>query len=100
MQTTTLFLILGLMATAAFFLGRGRSLALVGGPVGCRNLHSLPGYYGYFTAIWCLLPALVLALLWILIEPRVITALLIDGLPGSYDSLTPGRTESASQQRA
>ena len=39
-------------------LGRGRSVALVGGLSKSSTLHSLPGYYGYFTAIWCLLPAL------------------------------------------
>ena len=90
MQSTTLILILGLMATAAFFFGRGRSLALVGGPGHGSQLHSLPGYYGYFTAIWCALPALALVLLWIMIEPRVITALVVDGLPESYRSLSGG----------
>ena len=60
MQSTTLILLLGLMATAAFFFGRGRSLALVGGPGHSRELHSLPGYYGYYVSIWCILPALAL----------------------------------------
>ena len=90
MQSTTLILILGLMATAAFLLGRGRSLALVGGPGYGSRLHSLPGYYGYFVAIWCALPALALVLLWIMIEPRVITALVVEGLPESYRSLSTG----------
>ena len=39
----------------------GRSLAVVGGPGHGTRLHSLPGYYGYFTALWCLLPALAMA---------------------------------------
>ena len=90
MQSTTLILVLGLMATAAFFFGRGRSLALVGGPGHGRQLHSLPGYYGYFVAIWCILPPLALLLLWLSVEPRVITALVVDGLPESYRSLSAG----------
>ena len=62
MQSTTILLLLGLLALAAFFLGRGRSLVLVGGPGKGRALHSLPGYYGYYVAIWCVLPALFLLL--------------------------------------
>ncbi|MGB5412122.1 MAG: phosphate ABC transporter permease subunit PstC, partial [Woeseiaceae bacterium] len=55
-----------------------------------RKLHSLPGYYGYFTAIWCLLPALGLMLLWVLFEGRVITALVVSGLPEALQSLSDG----------
>jgi phosphate transport system permease protein len=89
-QTTTLILILGAMSIAAFYIGRSRSVALVGGPRHGTVLHSLPGYYGYFTAIWCLLPALAILFLWILLEPRVIVALVVAGLPDSYQSLSAG----------
>ena len=58
MQNTTLVLLLGAMALAAFYAGRSRSLVVAGGPGRSGTLHSLPGYYGYFAAIWCLLPAL------------------------------------------
>ena len=61
MQSTTLILLIGLLAIFAFYGGRSRSVALVGGPRNGRALHSLPGYYGYFVAIWCVLPALVAA---------------------------------------
>ena len=27
----------------------------------CAELHSLPGYYGFYVALWCGLPALLLA---------------------------------------
>ncbi len=90
MQSTTLILLIGLMAFAAFYFGRGRSLALVGGPGRSTELHSLPGYYGYYVAIWCALPALGLLMLWVLVEPRVIVALVISGLPASYQELSPG----------
>ncbi len=90
MQSTTLILLLGLMAITAFYLGRGRSLSLVGGHGHGLALHSLPGYYGYYVAIWVALPALGLLLLWVLIEPRVVVALIVDGLPESYQSLSAG----------
>ncbi len=90
MQATTLILTLGLMATVAFYFGRGRSLSLVGGPGNGAALHSLPGYYGYFVAISGALPALFLLTVWVLIEPRIVTALIVGGLPDSYRDLSAG----------
>jgi len=93
MQSTTLLLLLSLIAVAAFYLGRGRSLNLVGGPGRGMELHSLPGYYGYFVAIWCVLPALFLLFGWILLEPKVITALVVKGLPQSYQAMPSGELD-------
>ena len=90
MQTTTLTLMLLAIATAAFFVGRERSLALATGSRKLLSLHSLPGYYGYFTALWALLPALALLLIWVVVEPRVIVALVVDALPNAQASLTEG----------
>ena len=66
------------MAIAAFYFGRGRSLSLVGGPGRGSALHSLPGYYGYYVAIWVVLPALILLITWVSVEPRLIVALVIN----------------------
>lgn len=88
MQTTTLLLVLGLIASAAFFIGRGRSIALSGGKASL--MHSLPGYHGHYVAIWCFLPALVLILAWLLFEPRILTYLVVKSLPNSYVDLSAG----------
>ena len=93
MQTTTLVLILLALAGAAYVSGRERSLRLVGGPRRVRALHSLPGYYGYYAAIWVLLPALALLLLWLTIEPRVIVALIVRGLPMSTQLMSAGELD-------
>lgn len=90
MHNTTLILLLVFMSIAAFYFGRSRSLAIVGGPGHGTELHSLPGYYGYYVAIWCVLPALFLVLAWLLIESRLVVALVVDGLPGSYENLSAG----------
>ena len=90
MQYTTLILLLIAMTIAAFYLGRSRSLVLAGGHGRSRVLHSLPGYYGYYTAIWCLLPAMALLLSWLFLEPRVIIALVVSGLPDAQQSLPAG----------
>ena len=93
MQTTTLILILLAMAGAAYLFGRDRSLALAGGPRNIRKLHSLPGYYGYYAGIWVLLPALLLVTLWLTIEPRLIVALIVKGLPESTRSMSAGELD-------
>ena len=90
MQLTTLILALGFIATVAFVAGRGRSLALAGGPGHGPSLHSLPGYYGYFVVIWCLVPALLLMSGWLLFESRVVTAAVILELPAEYRELPAG----------
>ncbi|MDH3441778.1 MAG: phosphate ABC transporter permease subunit PstC [Gammaproteobacteria bacterium] len=90
MQTKTLMLILIAIAATAFYFGRERSLALAPGPKKTLSLHSLPGYYGYYTAIWALLPALVLLFLWVVIEPQVVVALVVQSLPEAQRNLSPG----------
>ena len=93
MQNTTLTLILLAMAAGAFYVGRERSLALVSGRRKLLGLHSLPGYYGYYTAIWALLPALALMLAWVLLESRVVVALIIAGLPDAQRAMSPGELD-------
>ncbi|HET9475558.1 MAG TPA: phosphate ABC transporter permease family protein, partial [Steroidobacteraceae bacterium] len=58
MTPAALLLALALLSVGAFWIGKTRSLALVGGHRGTRNLHSLPSHYGVMTAMWCALPAL------------------------------------------
>jgi phosphate transport system permease protein len=95
MQPQTLLLILAFLCVAAYRFGRQRSLATAGGERPSASLHSLPSYYGYFTAIWVLLPGLAIILLWISLEPRVITAVMMERLPESVRSLAPGALDLA-----
>ena len=92
MQVTTLLLILTALAIFAFYVGRSRSLALAG--VSERGaLHSLPGYYGYFTAMWCALPALFLMTGWLLFESRVVTGLVVASLSDAQQNLSAGELD-------
>ena len=90
MQNLTLILLLAAMAGGAFYAGRRRSFAVVGGPAHGAQLHSLPGYYGYYTLIWCLLPALGLFFVWVLLEPKVIVALIVQSLPDPQRMVSEG----------
>ena len=78
--TVFVVVLLGLSAVAYYF-GRRRSLSLAVGAKHHPRLHSLPSYYGWYTALWCGVPALVLFALWAIFEPAIIVHLVVAGLP-------------------
>lgn len=73
-----LIALLGLSAMA-YHVGRRRAFSVAQGRT--RTLHSLPSHYGYYVALWCALPSLVLTVLWLGLEGTVITALLTPLMP-------------------
>jgi phosphate transport system permease protein len=89
MSTTALIFTLVLLAGFSFWLGRKRSFAVVNGDA-CK-LHSLPNYYGYYTAIWCGIPALMITAMWLFFENTIITHLVVVDLPEEIRSLSPDR---------
>ena len=75
-----------LMVSAfAYQYGRRRALGAVGGKP--RDLHSLPGYYGSYVALWCLLPAAVFAVLWMVVEPMVVRQIIASAIQQSQPGL-------------
>ncbi|MGD2081939.1 MAG: phosphate ABC transporter permease subunit PstC [Chromatiales bacterium] len=88
-QSLLILVLLGIMA-AAYQVGRRRAFAVAGGQKGVPNLHSLPSYYGYFTALWAGLPALLVLAVWIALQSSVITELVIADLPPETRALPEG----------
>jgi len=88
MTPAALLIALTLLSVGAFWIGKSRSLALVGGSRGVRNLHSLPGHYGLMTAFWCALPALVVIAVWLMFQDAIIVRLVTDQLPESVRNLS------------
>ncbi len=91
MRLTTLLLILAAMTMAAFYLGRRRAFALAGGVGSLRRLSSLPKFYGYYAALWCLIPALGLLLFWLALSDTLVMAQVVSALPESLRSLPESR---------
>lgn len=87
MNSPTLLVTLAVLAIMGYLYGRRRSLAAAAGSGGVRHLHSLPTYYGLLTALWCGLPALVLLLLWSIVEPIILHQQLIATLPDDVQNL-------------
>ncbi len=91
MNLPMLLLLLLLLSAVAYHLGKRRALA-TGGPRGSAlGLHSRPSYYGLFTALWCLLPALAVVVLWQGGETTVVTRLVIAELPVELRELPEDR---------
>ena len=86
---TYLVLLLLILSSISYYLGRQRSLAVASGS--SKNLHSLPSYYGLYTALWCGVPALIVLLIWIAFGPAIITQLVVAGLPPELQNLPEAR---------
>nr|MBF0222189.1 phosphate ABC transporter permease family protein [Desulfobulbaceae bacterium] len=77
-----------LLSAVGFYLGRRKALAVGCASGSSRNLHSRPVYYGALTALWCGLPALIVFVLWQVIDSSIIVSLTIDTLPEKMRSLS------------
>lgn len=84
-MSAPLLLTLLALTVAGFFLGRGRATQQM--ERGSQRLHSRPEYYGYYVAMWCGTPAILVFLAWLTLEPQIIRAVLIESLPPSLQNL-------------
>ena len=81
MEISLITAVILVLAVVGFFLGRSRALATVGGRT--RDLHSLPGHYGYYVAVWCGVPALLLTLVWSFFQGSIVESFLVSDLPSA-----------------
>ncbi|MFN3856972.1 MAG: phosphate ABC transporter permease subunit PstC [Caulobacter sp.] len=84
---TLLISVLALMAFSAgvYWLGRRKARTLAAARQG--PLHSLPGYYGTWVALWTGVPALLLLLLFLTAGPRLAEAMLTAHAPAAVAQL-------------
>jgi phosphate transport system permease protein len=87
MDKANLLLLLLVLSSLAYYIGRKRSLTMVSGRV--RDLHSLPSYYGFYVALWCGVPALLLLSVWFAAEDSMLTQLVVAGLPEAARNQPP-----------
>jgi phosphate transport system permease protein len=86
-STSAILLGLGVASLIAFAIGVSRANALA--KRGDAQLHSRPGYYGSYLALWTLLPALIVTCLWSAAEPSAVRYLIAHDLPDNVRSLSP-----------
>lgn len=80
MSTSTLLFLILVLSIVGYVWGlrRASTLKIVG-----ERLHSIPSYHGYFVALSCGLPALLLVLIWVAGQGAVIDQILLASLPSS-----------------
>ncbi len=89
MQLLTLVVVLLLLSSLAYRMGRSRAVAMAG--ANPRTLHSRPSYHGAYVAIWCGIPAFIVLVGWLIFEPTIVRGLLVASLPPEIQSLPPER---------
>ncbi len=89
MSSLILVAALLLITSLAYHLGRGKAMAVA--VAGGRRLRSLPRYHGYYVALWCGMPALVLLAAWAAFEPMVLDQLVMAALPDQMRTLPADR---------
>ncbi len=91
MNPLYILIILLLMTSAGYYLGRKRALVFTDKTGGPKTLHSRPVYYGTLTALWCAVPSLFIFSFWMMCESTVITDMVISKLPESVQTLPSDR---------
>ncbi len=89
MSLSILLIVLLLLSYLGFRAGKQRSIASVEGNV--RDLHSLPAFYGLYTALWSIIPALIVVVIWLSLEPSWVANAVIAELPQSIRDLPKAR---------
>lgn len=89
MDSPTLILVLLGLSSACYYLGWRRSITLAQGTV--RNLHSLPAYHGFYTALWATVPAFLLLTIGLTLKGPIVTRIVVANLPQEIQSLPPER---------
>lgn len=76
MSFSLILLVVGALTLYGYAMGRRRALSSEKG----ERLHSLPQYYGYYIAIWCGVPAVLLLALWVSLETSIIERMVLANL--------------------
>lgn len=89
MPFSLLLLVLAGLAVVSYRFGTARARAIAPGRQ--SQLHSRPMYHGVYAAMWCGVPAVLIATVWVLFQPVLVKGLVMGGLPESYSALSEPR---------
>ena len=92
MLSAILLLAVIALAVAGYWIGRKRAVAIVTGG-SLRELHSRPSYHGSYVAMWSAIPALAIAMAWLIAAPHVIEGMVINALPEDLRALPAGELD-------
>lgn len=87
MNASYLLLVLLVLTVIGFYLGHSRAGKTVGGKL--YQLHSVPGYHGFYVALWAGLPAFLLFFAWMIVEGTVALELAVASMGDADLSQSP-----------
>ncbi|MGM0564395.1 MAG: phosphate ABC transporter permease subunit PstC [Pseudomonadota bacterium] len=87
MQTSTLFVTIILLSVFGYYFGYRRAFSVSRDSGGIKTLHSLPTYYGFWVALWCAIPALLVLAVWGFAQGPLIDGILLTQLPEKYAAM-------------
>jgi len=87
MQPLSLLVLLLVISSLGYFMGKRRAFAVAGGVKQASLLHSRPVYYGIITAFWCGIPALIIFSIWMLFQDKIILQLVLNDFPERLKNL-------------
>ena len=87
MSLSTLLLIVIAGSACAYFIGLTRSQQIAKPIGGVRNLAALPTYYASLMSLWALIPAVLIILLWSVLDGAIIDSLVKSSLPAETKQL-------------
>lgn len=79
-------------ALIGYACGRARALRMA--DMRIRNLHSLPGYYGFFVVLWVVIPVVILALIWQLLSSFFLDAHIFSIFSAELADMAPTQAEA------
>jgi phosphate transport system permease protein len=88
MSVLVLLAAIAVLGASGFMLARSRALAVA--DAGSR-LHSLPGYYGWYAALWSALPGIAVIVVWLAAAPSLLPSLAL--APGVAPPEDPAQRE-------
>ena len=85
MGPLTLIGVLTALTGISFYVGKRRATILASGDLG--RLRSRPHQHGIYNALWCAGPALAICIIWTVLQPLVVDALVVHNLPTAMQEL-------------
>ena len=69
-----ILILIGIFSYTSFIYGRSRIKKITTSQ--STKINALPNYYGYYLALWCALPSLIILLVWSIFEASIIKGLI------------------------
>jgi len=91
MSVLLLLAVVAALAAGSFWLARRRALAAA--VAGGVRLHSLPGYHGWYGALWCALPGIAVVVAWLVAAPALLETMTLSGAAASAVPEDPAQLE-------